>query len=199
MNLGGGGNQSGIDIPPTGVRFVRTDCCGVYIFGADNVYHKLNTAVTMPAANCGYFPANTSINQVFVGCGSGMEIRGCPSSASCAYFYGAGWLFYSGNISTSNTSSIRWCNTGFTRTADTANGVIGRQDPGQFMAIDPVNTDHVIVGTPTTGLFETFNGTSEWNGGACNGTAPTWTAISTSLIPLSCPRWRCLSRLCNSF
>lgn len=187
FNLGGGGNISGQSISASGVRLVRGDVFGAYIFATDNTWHLINGESNMcpggypSATNChfGYFPANTSANQVYVGFKGITELVGCPSLATCAYMYGGGQVFYSGTISTSNPSSIAWCHTNFITTADTSNSAISANpfNPGPMMAVDPNNPDHVLVGTATTGIFESFNATS-----ACSGT-DTWTAISTGSIP----------------
>ena len=72
FNLGGGGNISGQNISATGVRFVRGDVFGGYIFGTDNTWHLINGETNMcpsgiPCPYFGYNPANTAANQVFVG------------------------------------------------------------------------------------------------------------------------------------
>lgn len=188
MNLGSGGNISGQSLI-SGARLVRGDVFGAYVYGADNIWHLINGETNMcpggypSATNCnfGYFPANTSANQVYVGFKGITELVGCPNLITCAYMYGGGLVFYSGNVSTAagepNTTS--WCVTSFTKTADTSNSAIGAspQNPGPMMAVDPNNPAHVLVGTATNGIFESFNATS-----ACSGT-DTWTAISTSSIP----------------
>lgn len=182
LNLGGGGNISGQSISAQGVRLIRGDVFGGYIFGADNKWHLINGQSNMcpagyPCSNFGFFPANTSANQAYVGFSGLYELVGCPSLASCAYMYGGGWVFYSGTISTSNPGAIGWCRTNFVQTTDLANSAVGVNNPGPFMAVDPNNPAHVLVGSATTGVFESFNATS-----ACSGT-DTWTAISTASIP----------------
>lgn len=182
FNLGGGGNVSGVDISTSGVKFARGDVFGAYIFGSDRTWHLINGLTNMcpsgyPCAYFGWSPANTSDNQVGNTVNGVMELVGCPSSSSCAYMYEGGRIFYSSNISATSPSAITWCNTGFTQTTDTSNNVIGAGDPGPFMAVDPNNPAHVIAGTPATGLFETFNGTSC---GAAN-----WAAIPVGSIPLA--------------
>lgn len=196
MNLGGGGNVAGLTISAQGVRMTRGDVFSNWIFSTtDNSWHNLATTASMPVANWMYYPANTSANQVYSGYGfSGgfysapIDQAGCPNSATCAYVYSGNWVFYSNNINTTSPGSITWCNTGgFTLQSDNSNTVVGASDPSQFIAIDPYNASHVIVATQNSGLFETFNGDSSWNGGACTGTAATWTSIPTtgSGIPLA--------------
>lgn len=184
LNLGGGGNISGQSISAQGVRLIRGDVFGAYIFGDDNQWHLISGQANMcpsgyPCANAGYFPANTTSNQIYVGFSGIYELVGCPSVRACAYMYGGGYVFYSGTISTSNPSSIGWCRTSFTQTADLANSAISFNNPGPFMAVDPANPDHVIAGAPAVGLFQSFNATQ-----ACAGT-DTWAAISTASIPLA--------------
>jgi hypothetical protein len=198
MNLGSGGNISGQSLI-SGARLVRGDVFGAYIFGTDNTWHLINGESNMcpggypSAQNChfGYFPANTSANQVYVGFKGIIELVGCPNVASCAYMYGGDSnscgnlslcganVFYSGNIDPAHPTAISWCHTNFTPTSGTSNSANSASpfDPSPMMAVDPNNPDHVLVGTATTGIFESFNATS-----ACSGT-DTWTAISTSSIP----------------
>ena len=88
-------------------------------------------------------------------------------------------MFYSNNISTSDPGAISWCHTSFVQTTDLSNSAVGVLNPGPFMAVDPNNPAHTLVGTPSTGIFvRVSNATS-----ACSGT-DTWTAISTASIPL---------------
>lgn len=185
LNLGSGGNVAGQNISAQGVRFERGDTFGGYIFGTDNTWHLINGQANMcpggvPCAYFGLNPANTSANQTYPGFAGVIELVGCPSSSSCAMMYGGGWVFYSGNISTSNPSSITWCNTGFTQTTDSPESLISGNpnDPGPFAAIDPYNANHIIVGTAKGGLFETFNA----NACLTSGTS-TWTQISSASIP----------------
>jgi hypothetical protein len=189
MNLGGGGNISGQSISAQGVRLVRGDVFGGYIFGTDNTWHLINGQSNMcpsgyPCPYFGFYPANTTDNQAYVGFTGLVELVGCPSVATCAYMYGGGWVFYSSTISASSPSSISWCHTNFTQTVAndiTSNLAVGANNPGPFMAVDPFNPDHVIVGAQgaTFGLFESFNATQ-----ACAGT-DTWAAISTGSVPLA--------------
>ena len=181
FNLGGGGNVSGLNISAQGVRFAAGDGFGGYIFGTNNQWNIITNEANMcpsgyPCPYFGFYPANTAANQHYVGFYGVTALVGCPSSSSCAYMYAGGWVFYSSNISTSNPTAITWCPTNFTQTIDPAGSLVSYGDPGPFMDIDPNNPAHVLVGTPSTGIFETFNGTS------CG--SATWTAISTSSIPL---------------
>lgn len=181
MNLGGGGNVSGGNFV-SGVKFARGDVFGAYVFGTDNTWHLISGESNMcpggyPCPYFGFYPANTSANQAYVGFSGIIDLVGCPGVSSCAYMYGGGWVFYSSNISASNPSAITWCSTNFVKTSDTSNSAVAAGDPGPFMAVDPNNPDHVLVGTSATGIFESFNATQ-----ACAGT-DTWAAISTSSIP----------------
>lgn len=181
---GGGGNMAHLSISAQGVRIDSGDVFSAWIWSTtDNSWHNLATTASMPAANWLYYPANTSANQTYQGFPNypgTIDQQGCPSSATCAYMYGGNYVYYSNNISTTSPGSITWCNTGgFTKQNDNPNTVVGQNNPGQYIAVDPYNASHVIVATQQSGLFESFNADSAWNSGACTGTAATWASIPT--------------------
>lgn len=184
MHLGGGGNIGGVVCSTQGVCMARGDVFSSWLLGADNTWHNQATASTMPVTDWAYNPrVNTSSNQVPEGFPNGgpIDLQPCPSSATCAYMYSGIYTYYSNNISLSSPDTMNWCRTGgFTAQNDNSNTVVGAQNPGQYEAIDPYNSSHVVVATQTAGLFESFNADSAWNSGACTGTAATWTSIPTS-------------------
>jgi hypothetical protein len=176
LSVGGGGNVDGQSIPRTGVRFERTDVGGAYLWGTSNKqWNQVVTQSSVPPADFGYYPANTSANQNLTSATGVVEIAGCPSDASCAYMIYDGLVLVSTNVDPANPGNLTWQDTGFTPIPDTSND--GTRDSGPFMAVDPNNSGHVIVGTEANGLFETLNGTNP--GGA------TWAAIATSSVPRS--------------
>jgi hypothetical protein len=168
LKIGGGGYVDGQSVPPgTGVRFQRTDAGGVYVWSA-GAWQQLLTQHTMPATDFGMNGHGLQVD----------EISGCSSDATCAYLYYGGYVFFSGNISTTDPSGITFCRDNGNlaqQTADPGN-VFPTRGEGPTLAVDPNNKDHVLLGTTTNGLYETFNGTS------CN---PTWTAIPTASVPQS--------------
>lgn len=191
LKVGGGGWVVKSDISKTGVRFAGTDVAYGYMWGTDlskcgpqaisgcwiNVVRKSS----MPAANFGFFPT-TGTSQVYQGAvGGGMlEIAGAPSDATTGYMNYAGKVFVSTNIDPTHPTSFTWVlatagGSGFPTVTDSSNNAY--RMAGRKMAIDPNNRDHVIVGTQTQGLWETFNGTA--------GASATWAQISTGSVPLS--------------
>src|ERR1700733_2914072 len=85
LKIGAGGYEDGLSIPEkTGVRFVRTDAGGAYVWNtgfplAPAGWQPLLTSNTMDPADWG---ANITSRPLQVD-----EIVGCNSSASCAYMY----------------------------------------------------------------------------------------------------------------
>jgi hypothetical protein len=184
LNIGGGGQVDGINIPSTDVKFARTDAGGAYLWGtSDNKWHQIICRTCIPtnsttgAQNFGYYPTtNTSTNQVYQSDHDGVEeIAGAPSNSSVAYLYFNGHILVSTNINPANPSAMTWTDTGFTRVSFTVANQNSYRYYGPIMSVDPFNADHVIAGSESNGLFETFNGTN--SGGA------TWRTISTSSIP----------------
>jgi hypothetical protein len=179
LRAGGGGYVSGLGIPPgTGTRLARTDAGGAYVWGCFPQvcgWQQLLTTNIMPAADIGFNSHGNDVN----------ELVGCNTNAACAYMYLGGYVFYSANINVPNQSAITFCRDAGNlaqQTSDVSN-LYATRGQGPTLAVDPVNADHVILGTSisatplsTQGLWETFNGTS------CN---PTWTQIPTASVPLS--------------
>jgi hypothetical protein len=175
LKIGGGGNIDGLSTPAgTGMRFARTDAGGAYVWGGNQypVWQQLLNE-GMPATDWG---ANGHSLEV-------QEIAGSNLNAAHAYMYYGGYVFYSSNITTGIPgAAITWCRDNGNLAQQTADfsplggNLQATRNQGRTMAVDPVNDDHVILGTTTNGLFETFNGTT------CN---PTWTAIPSTSVPLS--------------
>ncbi len=166
--IGGGGYIDGLSTPPsTGVRFARTDAGGVYVWSA-GMWQQLITSSILPASDSGANGHGLNID----------EISGCNDDATCAYLYYGGYVFFSSTINTSDPSGIKFCRDSGNlpqQTADT-NNLFNTRGEGSTLAVDPNNKNHVILGTTVNGLYETFNGAT------CN---PTWTQISSGLIPTS--------------
>jgi hypothetical protein len=166
--IGGGGYIDGLSTPPgTGVRFARTDAGGAYVWSSGK-WQQLITSASLAATDFGVNGYGLKID----------EIAGCNNSSACAYLYYGGYVFFSSNINTSSPSGITFCrdNGNLAQQSADSNNLFNTRGEGATLAVDPNNSDHVILGTTVNGLYETFNGTS------CN---PTWSAIAKALVPLS--------------
>ena len=88
-----------------------------------------------------------------------------------AYMYYNGYIFVTTNLNAcanARCSGLKWTRTQFPQVA--ANPNSKTKILGPMMAVDPANADIVYVGTPSTGLFKTANGTS--------GSLSTWSLVT---------------------
>lgn len=146
LRIGGGGWLTGLDISADGsTRVVRTDTYGAYLWDAGTSrWIQLVTSESLP------------VDEVDVERAQGVyEIRVAPSQPNRLY------MAYDGRVFRSDTRGSRWSATAFPR--------VSTMDPndafrtwGEKMAVDPVNPDHVLVGTPRDGLFVTRDGGASW-------------------------------------
>jgi len=193
LKTGGGGLIVGTDLSTTGVRFLRADVFGGYIWTANlancgpqavtGCWYDVINSTTMPAANYGVQPT-TGTSQKFQSPSSNgvLEIAGAPSAATVAYMNYGNFVYVSTTIDTTTPSSIRWVKasesgSGWPQSVNDNSNDQPRRLGGRRMAVDPNNPDHVIVGTYGDGIWETKNGRA--------GAATTWTQISTGSIPLA--------------
>ncbi|MBY0582605.1 MAG: hypothetical protein K2P68_06760 [Sphingomonas sp.] len=147
--IGGGGMISGLSIDPSGKTFViRTDVYGGYVWNASaNRWSQLVTTATMPG-----------IDQVQNGAAQGIyAVVVAPSKPQRLY------MAIKGRVYRSDTQGQSW-------TLPTA----GNPFPfiwdansefrlhGPFLAVDPVNPDLVLLGTPANGLWRSGNAGATW-------------------------------------
>ena len=86
------------------------------------------------------------------------ELRIAPSNTNIAYMALNGYVYKTSNLSSCINSSVPcWSRTGFSRDSSMiANDVQGAY--GSRIAIDPVNSDIVLVCTEKNGCFKSFDG-----------------------------------------
>jgi len=167
LKIGGGGWTTRCMTGTNGYSRCRTDTYGGFEKNpGTGIWSQFVVQSRMPAANFGFFPTSGT-GQVMQGSG-GIYALGQSPSGTTVYFVWGHRVF----VSTNNGASYTLAGTVGTHDND-ANG-IWRQE-GPKMAVDPNNSDHVLIGTDQDGLFETFNGTNA--GGA------TFTSISPAIIP----------------
>jgi hypothetical protein len=186
VQIGGGGWIVGIDINPTdGTKLARTDTYGAYKWNGTS-WDQLVTESTMPAANFGFYPPNTSANQVFWG-GFGIgvyEITSAPSNSSIIYMAFPGGPAVvppngskqQGHIYKSTNGGTTFANTHFDQDCLTdcymlANGIVAREN-GRKMAVSYANPNWLIVCTQSQGCWATADGGS------------TFAQISTGQLPV---------------
>ena len=159
LDIGAGGQVTGLDIAPDGTMVIRCDSYGAYIWNGTQ-WQQLVTSTSMPAAFV--TPTNNAITQGVY------EIQVAPSDTNILYMEYEGYLFKSTNKGTT------WTQTAFAPvTGEDPNGE--PKFDGQKMAIDPNNPNIVVVGTPSNGLFITTNGGASWQSvsGVPGGTGTT--------------------------
>ncbi len=176
LNLGAGGQITSLDYHSDGTLVIRTDTYGAYLYRSAGsctnwgntftspCWDQLVTSSSIPSPS---FSANANTYPTEAGA---IEIVACDSNTNVAYMLWEGFLYVTQNLKSSPPTWLKTTQT----TTQTPNGG-GYKDLGQFIACDPLNPAHAIIGTPA-GAFETTNGTS--------GT-PTFTQISTVLAPTS--------------
>ena len=172
----------------TGVHFQAPDGAGAYIVGNDGIWHQLITDRSFGApaqgglgvgANCdtpsfnnagscwGVYPTSGTGQQYQTNNNGVVSICGSPADSTRAFMYAGGWVFRSDNIGVSAPDSITWRNVnqlGNTSSwaATTDNQNLSNRINGDFIACDPANKDHVIVGTQnrvgSTGMRESYDG-----------------------------------------
>ncbi len=142
LPLGGGGMVTGIDITSSGVMRVRTDTYGTYL-REGNEWQQQLLASRMPAEQ--RVPNNA---------GGVLAVATAPSNSKRAYH------LYRGLIYRSDDGGENWKRTGFAGTPVDANGPTRTWGPR--LAVDPVNADRVLLGTPKGGAFLSTDGAATW-------------------------------------
>jgi photosystem II stability/assembly factor-like uncharacterized protein len=147
--IGGGGMISGLSSDASGKTFVaRTDVYGAYIWDAGaNRWSQLVTAASMP----------DSIRTQNGAAAGAYEIVVAPTRAQRIY------MALQGRVYRSDDAGKHWTqpNAGnpFPMVWD-ANSEFRLHGP--FMAVDPVNPDIVLLGTPATGLWRSADAGVHW-------------------------------------
>jgi len=125
IRIGGGGLEVGSDFPATGVRFVRSDDGGAYLWNTStSKWQQILCQVCIPvnstpgAYNFGLEPT-TGLNQLLNGSpkptessGSVLGLAGAPSDASVAYVFNSGHVLVSTTVDPANPNNIAWVDTG---------------------------------------------------------------------------------------
>jgi hypothetical protein len=149
LKLGAGGWLTRLDIANDGQRLCGTDTYGAYVWDPVALkWSQLAVQSRMPAANFGFFP--TTGTQFDHNGGGTEEICACPNSSAIVYWKYFGLVFRS--VDHGNT----FAKTNFVQTGSNPNGIY-RQN-GRKMAVDKSNSDHVLVGTDSSGVWETTDG-----------------------------------------
>ena len=137
LRIGGGGYVTGLDLAPDGTFVVRTDTFGGYIWDEDlKEWRQLVVESSMP-------PPYNSVDHH----GGIYEIVVAASNSRILY------MAYSGGVFRSTDKGLTWTETGFpvVSNMDANEGI--QRGHGQKAAVDPVNPDHVLIGTPQNGLW----------------------------------------------
>lgn len=142
LTIGAGGQLTGIDIAPDGTKVVKADTFGAYIW--DPISNQWGQLVT----------ASSEILKL-AGAHGVWEIAIAPSRSTRLF------MIYNNEVYRTDDRGRRWLKTSLRGISGAdANG------PGKFanqkMAIDPANADVVYVGTPTNGVWRTFDGGASW-------------------------------------
>ncbi len=176
ININGGGYVTGVDVANDGTKVVRVDVNNCYLMVAGGTtWVPLITAASMPQSFWGF--SNGDSGGTYAGSSGPLygpyEIRIAPSNSQRLYMLWQGLMFTSGNqgatwIKMSNFPSISW--------SGDSNGNSSRINQRK-MAIDPINPDVVLIGTPSNGVYACYNGTS--------GATATFTPLSGITTPTS--------------
>jgi hypothetical protein len=158
VKIGGGGYVTGIDRSTDGTTIVaRNDTYGAHVWNnSTGVWEELVTASSMPSA----------LRQPEAHTGT-TELRVAPSNPNRLY------MMWTGKTFRSDDRGLTWTDLGrdWAPMNDPTGAGVTRF-MGQRMAVDPINPDVVYQGTPSDGVWVTFNAGS------------TWAKISTSSIPV---------------
>lgn len=144
IKLGGGGWLTGMDFSVDGTtKVVRTDTYGGYVLDG-STWRQLVTSTSMPGAD------------VVIENQAGLyELRVAPNTPATLY------MNFKGGIYQSTDTGHTWTKTAFTPVVVDANDAWRMW--GEKMAVDPLDANHVLVGTPLDGLFRTTDGGANWS------------------------------------
>lgn len=152
--IGAGGQLTGIDIAPDGTKVVKADVFGAYIWNATTSrWDQLVTA---------------SSGRTAVARAQGVwEIRIAPSLTTRLF------MIYDNDVYRSDDRGASWLKMPLQEISGAdANGK--EKFANQKMAVDPVNPNVVYVGTPTNGVWRSFDAGATWKriGDIVVGTSP---------------------------
>jgi len=139
LAIGAGGQLTGIDIAPDGTKVVKADVFGAYIWNVTT--SRWDQLVTESSG--------------IMGAQGVWEIRIAPSLTNRLF------MIYGNDVYRSDDRGTSWIKT-------TLRGISGANANGsgkfanQKMAIDPSNPKVVYVGTPTNGVWRSFDAGSTW-------------------------------------
>lgn len=156
LNVGAGGWLTGLDIASDGVKVVRADTYGAYVWNTGtSQWDHLVTATSMGEAAYSYRDT--------VGMGV-FEIGIAASDTDRIY------MVWDGYVYRSDDSGASFTKTSFTRDTELDANLISRT-AGQKMAVDPNDSDTAYLGTLTDGVYYTHDAGSNWTQ-ILNGTLP---------------------------
>ncbi len=147
LKIGGGGYLTGHDQHKDGTLVCRTDTYGAYLWNeADKQWEQLVTTLSMPKTEHKH------------GIGNGVyEIAVAPSDSNIFYMAFAGRVFRSDN------KGKTWTRTKLPQVKNLEpNSANFQRIVGHKMAINPLDPDHVILGTQDNGLWQTRDGGKTW-------------------------------------
>lgn len=151
LKIGAGGFITGIDIADDGTKVVRTDTYGAWYFDpSTSLWQQCVTMNSMPENVRGALQ-NRGVYEIAI----------APNSTNRFYMLFDGYVFRSDN------HCSKWILTNFPRDSSDFIGANPENNPyrafGRKIAVDPVNKNIVYVGTPSQGVFVTFDGGDTWN------------------------------------
>ncbi len=152
LKVGAGGFITGIDIHADGTKVIRTDTYGGYLWvngTSGGEWKQLINYSSMPSTEVG---PNKLADWLY-------EIRIAPSNSNRFY------MMFHGSVYRSDNKGATWINT--TYSVSSTFSVISMpadyRGNGQKMAIDPINSDIVYVGTSDLGVWVTTNAGVTWS------------------------------------
>ncbi len=192
VHFGGGGQLTGLDIAPDGAKICRTDTAGIWLSYGNEPWYQGFTSTSMPS----------DFTQINVGGGTavsgGWEVAFAPSNSDIVYamnaFAAGGPSIagsFAGNLFKSTDRGLTW--TWLSAFSAVTGADFGTNGIFKFwrqkLAVDPVNPDHIIVGTIQQGIYRSTDGGASFNQvSAITDTAITITAMSWSggVVTVTC-------------
>ena len=181
IQLGGGGLQVGSDFPSTGIRLIKSDAGGAYMWNTTtSKWSQIMCQACIPvnatpgAYNFGYYPT-IGLNQILYGPKPGsnqpglLGLAGAPSDATVAYAFVNGHVLVSTTVDPAHPESIAWTDTSPIYSSAITNATWSARGRGQVtFTVTRLNNGC------STGCFFTVSGVtpSGYNG--------TYTAISVA-------------------